>query len=69
MQSLNENSISYDPSDVKNILMSTAKDMQNDVFTQGAGMVDSLDAIRLVNGEGGFSKYIIQNLLRILILF
>ena len=56
MQSLNENSISYDPSDVKNILMSTAKDMQNDVFTQGAGMVDSLDAIRLVNGEGGIFK-------------
>ena len=56
IQSLNENSILYDPSDVKNILMSTAKDMQNDAFTQGAGMVDSLDAIRLVNGEGGIFK-------------
>ena len=33
--------------------MSTANDMYNDVFTQGSGMVDSLDAIRLVNGEGG----------------
>ena len=32
--------------------MSTAKDMQNDVFTQGSGMVDSLDAIRLTQGEG-----------------
>ena len=53
MQSLNENSNQFSPFDVKNILMSTAKDMQNDVFTQGSGMVDSLDAVRLVHGEGG----------------
>jgi subtilisin family serine protease len=53
MQSLNENSDSFSTFDVKNILMSTAKDMQNDVFTQGSGMVDSLDAIRLTQGEGG----------------
>ena len=33
--------------------MSTAKDMQNDAFTQGSGMVDSLEAIRFTNGEGG----------------
>ena len=52
MQSLNENSDSFSPFDVKNILMSTAKDMQNDVFAQGSGMVDSLDAIRLTQGEG-----------------
>ena len=52
MQSLNENSDSFSPFDVKNILMSTAKDMQNDVFTQGSGMVDSLDAVRLIYGEG-----------------
>jgi subtilisin family serine protease len=52
VQSLNENSDSFSPFDVKNILMSTAKDMQNDVFTQGSGMVDSLDAIRLTQGEG-----------------
>ena len=53
IQSLNENSDSFSPFDVKNILMSTAKDMQNDVFTQGSGMVDSLDAVRFVHGEGG----------------
>ena len=53
IQSLNENSDSFSPSDVKNILMSTAKDMQNDAFTQGSGMVDSLDAVRFVHGEGG----------------
>ena len=56
MQSLNDNSQQFTPFDVKNILMSTADDMQNDVFTQGAGLVDSLDAVRLVNGEGGVFK-------------
>ena len=53
IQSFNENSDSFSPFDVKNILMSTAKDMQNDAFTQGSGMVDSLDAVRFVYGEGG----------------
>ena len=53
---LNEKSQTYTPSDIKNILMSTANDMHNDVFTQGTGMVNSLDAIRLVNGEGGVFK-------------
>jgi hypothetical protein len=56
IQSLNEKSQTYAPSDVKNILMSTANDMHNDVFTQGTGMVNSLDAIRLINGEGGVFK-------------
>ncbi len=53
MQSLSEQSKSYDSFDVKNILMSTSKDIQNDVFTQGTGLVDSLDAVRLTQGEGG----------------
>ena len=53
MESLNNNAGPSDPSQVKNILMSTANDMNNDVFTQGSGMVNSLDAVRLVNGEGG----------------
>ena len=58
MQSLNEKSQTFHPLDVKNILMSTANDMQNDVFTQGSGMVNSLDAIRLIHGEGGvFNVY------------
>ena len=62
IQSLNDNSQSYEPSDVKNILMSSAKDLQNDVCTQGTGLVDSLDAIRLVNGEGGvFQVYNIDS--------
>ena len=53
MQSLNEKSVNYDAFDVKNILMSSAKDLENDAFTQGTGMVNSLDAVRLVHGEGG----------------
>jgi Subtilisin-like serine proteases len=53
MQSLNEKSVDYHAFDVKNILMSTANDLENDVFTQGTGLVDSLEAVRLVNGEGG----------------
>ena len=53
IQELKDNSKPFTPFDVKNILMSTADDMHNDVFTQGSGMVDSLDAIRLINGEGG----------------
>ena len=53
MQSLNEKSIFYDSFDVKNILMSSANDLENDAFTQGTGLVDSLEAVRLVNGEGG----------------
>ena len=43
MQSLNEKSDSFAPYDVKNILMSSATDLHNDVFTQGAGLVDSLE--------------------------
>ena len=53
MQSLNNNAEPFDPSKVKNILMSTALDMKNDAFTQGSGMVNSLDAVRFVHGEGG----------------
>ena len=69
MQSLNENSDSFSPFDVKNILMSTAKDMQNDVFTQGSGMVDSLDAVRLMFMEKVlFFKSIILNPQKIFIL-
>jgi len=59
MQSLNEKSESFAPHDVKNILMSTAIDLQNDVFTQGTGLVDSLQAVRSVNGHGG--AFIVHN--------
>ncbi len=48
MQSLNENFEEYDPFRIKNILMSTATDLQNDPFTQGAGLVNVYDAIKFV---------------------
>ena len=60
MQSLNEKSESFAPYDVKNILMSSAIDLQNDVFTQGTGLVDSLQAVRSVHGHGG--TFIVHNL-------
>ena len=59
MQSLNEKLESFEPHDVKNILMSSAEDLHNDVFTQGAGTVDTLNAVRIVNGHGG--TFIVHN--------
>ena len=59
MQSLNEKSESFAPYDVKNILMASATDLHNDVFTQGAGLVDSFQAVRSVNGHAG--TFIVHN--------
>ena len=59
IQSLNEKSEQFAPHDVKNILMSSADDLKNDVFTQGAGLVDSLQAVRTVNGHGG--TFVVHN--------
>ena len=59
MQSLNENFEEYDPFRIKNILMSTATDLQNDPFTQGAGLVNVYDAIKFVEGETGM--FIVYN--------
>ena len=58
MESLREKSQSFTPNDIKIILMSSAEDLENDVFTQGVGLVDALEAIRAVNGNGGtFTVY------------
>lgn len=47
-----------DPFRVKSILMSSAKDLGNDPFVQGAGRVDALAAIELAKGKAGsFSAY------------
>ena len=59
IQSLNEKSEEFSPHDVKNILMSSATDLKNDVFTQGTGLVDSLQAVRSVNGHGG--TFVVHN--------
>jgi len=58
MQGLKEKNQDYDPFMIKNILMSTATDIYNDPFTQGAGFVNSYKAAQFVNGEGGvFTVY------------
>jgi len=59
IQSLNEKSEQFAPHDVKNILISSASDLKNDVFTQGAGLVDSLQAVRIVNGHAG--TFVVHN--------
>ena len=59
IQSLQENSEDYDPFRVKNILISTATDIQNDPFTQGAGLVNAENAIKFVHKENGF--FIVHN--------
>ena len=59
IESLKENSMSYDPFTIRNILMSSAEDLGNDPLTQGAGLVNALDAVRIVNGHGG--KFMVHN--------
>ena len=58
-ESLNEKGIEYDPFKIRNILMSTADDIKNDPMTQGAGLVNALNAVRTVHGHGG--KFIVHN--------
>jgi subtilisin family serine protease len=58
MEGLHKQSKEYDPFIIKNILMSTAQDLQNDPFTQGSGLVDVNTALDFVNGtEGMFLVY------------
>jgi len=53
MEGLKKQSIDYDPFTIKNILMSTAQDLQNDPLTQGSGLADVNQALRFVNAEEG----------------
>lgn len=53
MESLRDKNEDYDPFKIKNILMSTATDLQNDPYTQGSGLVNSYKAVSFVKGEGG----------------
>tara|TARA_B100000949_G_scaffold132157_1_gene116450 strand:+ start:1206 stop:5447 length:4242 start_codon:yes stop_codon:yes gene_type:complete len=59
VESLKEKSVSYDPFVIRNMLMSSAEDLRNDPFTQGAGLVNALDAVRIVNGHAG--KFLVHN--------
>ena len=51
MEGLNKQSKDYDPFTIKNILMSTATDLQNDPYTQGSGLVNVDSALEFVNGD------------------
>ena len=59
VESLKEKSELYDPFTVRNLLMSSGEDLHNDPLTQGAGLVNALDAVRIVNGHGG--KFLVHN--------
>lgn len=50
---LRERGETADPFRVKSILMSSAKDLGNDPFVQGAGRVDALAAVQLARASGG----------------
>ncbi|MCV0399685.1 MAG: S8 family serine peptidase [Nitrosarchaeum sp.] len=59
MEGMQNASQGYDPFTIKNILMSTAKDLQNDPFTQGSGLADASAALKFANAEHG--TFIIHN--------
>ena len=53
MQEMKNQSQDYDPFTIKNILMSTATDLQNDPFTQGSGLANVESALDYVYGNDG----------------
>jgi len=53
IEEMTKQSQNYDPFMIKNILMSTATDMNNDPFTQGSGLVNVSSALDYVHGENG----------------
>ena len=59
MEGMQKNSKNYDPFIIKNILMSTAVDLQNDPFTQGSGLANVESAMDFVNGNNG--TFIVYN--------
>ncbi|MBI5377375.1 MAG: S8 family serine peptidase [Thaumarchaeota archaeon] len=59
MESLKQQNKEYDPFSLKNILMSTATDLENDPFTQGAGIVNVESAVNFVEGKSG--TFIVYN--------
>ena len=59
MSEMTKQSQTYDPFIIKNILMSTATDLQNDPFTQGSGLVNVESALNYVYGKDGV--FIVHN--------
>ncbi len=59
IEEMKKQSKDYDSFMIKNILMSTATNLQNDPFTQGSGLVNIESALDYVNGENGV--FIVHN--------
>ena len=59
MEGLQSKQESYDAFEIKNILMSTATDLHNDPFTQGAGLSNVEAALDFVHGKEG--RFIVYN--------
>ena len=57
MEAMREEGVESDPFSVKNILLSTARDMGNDPYSQGAGLYDTDSALGYVSGSGPFAVY------------
>ena len=53
MQEMKKQLQDYDSFTIKNILMSTATDLQNDPFTQGSGLANVESALDYVHGNNG----------------
>ena len=53
IEEMKKQSLDYDSFTIKNILMSTATDLQNDPLTQGSGLTNVESALNYVNGENG----------------
>ncbi|MCV0392934.1 MAG: S8 family serine peptidase [Nitrosopumilus sp.] len=59
MEEMKKESQDYDSFMIKNILMSTATDLNNDPFTQGSGLANVESALNYVHGDDG--KFIVYN--------
>ena len=59
IEELKKQSQEYDPFMIKNILMSTATDLNNDPFTQGSGLTNLESALNYVHGTEGV--FIVNN--------
>ena len=59
IEEMKKQSQDYDPFLIKNILMSTATDLQNDPFTQGSGLANIESALDYVHGNNG--TFIVYN--------
>ncbi|WP_428325340.1 S8 family serine peptidase [Nitrosopumilus sp.] len=53
IEEMTKQSQNYDPFVIKNILMSTAVDLNNDPFTQGSGLTNVNSALDYVHGKNG----------------